>query len=186
VTLLPFGVGQFQNGSSTLGTWLLGTELAAAITSGLMYLLIEALRRDDGKFSPERYTLARQFETAKLVSGISFYSLWAIGVAEANYDFVPTHLVGETAPSPTLPAHSDAAPATPARIDKAPEKQADPVRPPAAAPTAPTLAPTPAPTPALSPTLVPSSTPPAPTLVPAPHSAAPGTPGDGTTQDANP
>jgi hypothetical protein len=88
---LPFGVGQYQNGRSTLGTvflvsesLLLGTSIAAVGVMGYQYTLVD----------PRAYgsDITRNATIARTVSIISFYSFAAVaagGITEAHINFVP-------------------------------------------------------------------------------------------------
>ena len=91
VATLPFGVGQYQNGRSTLGTLflvseslLLGTSLAAVGVMGYQYTLVDP--RAFGSDITHNATIAWK------VSIVSFYSFAAIalgGITEAHINFVP-------------------------------------------------------------------------------------------------
>ncbi len=52
LALLPFGVGQFQNGDTGLGIVFATTEAAAAITSIACYIWVESQRRKGSGFFP--------------------------------------------------------------------------------------------------------------------------------------
>lgn len=91
VASLPFGVGQYQNGASTLGTvflvseaTLLGTSLGAVAVIGYQYTLVD----------PRAYgsDITRNVNIARTVSIISFYGFAAVaagGIVEAHINFVP-------------------------------------------------------------------------------------------------
>lgn len=91
VASLPFGVGQYQNGSNALGTvflvsesLLLGTSLVAVAVMGNQYGLI-----DPRAFGSD---ISRNAEIARKVSIVSFYGFAAValgGILEAHLNFVP-------------------------------------------------------------------------------------------------
>lgn len=91
VASLPFGVGQFQNRSNTLGTvfllsesLLLGTSLVAVRVMGEQYSLINPLAYGSD--------ITRNAKIARTVAIVSFYSFAAVaagGIVEAHVNFVP-------------------------------------------------------------------------------------------------
>lgn len=91
VASLPFGIGQYQNGSNTLGTvflvsesLLLGTSLVAVRVMGEQYSLISPLAYGSD--------ISRNAQIAHTVSIVSFYGFAAVaagGIAEAHINFVP-------------------------------------------------------------------------------------------------
>jgi hypothetical protein len=90
VCVLPFGVGQFQNGDRTLGIALATAELLTGAASAGSALLIEELRDSStGKFSSQPYTTAQRLDVVKWVTGIAFYALWAGGAIHAAINFKP-------------------------------------------------------------------------------------------------
>jgi hypothetical protein len=106
VALLPFGFGQFQNGSIPLGIGMAVGQGAGAITSILSYIMVEALRDPvSGEYSGNNYQLAKNFGITQLVGAGLFFGLWIAGVAEAFAHFVPTHPLPDAPPSaaPTGP-----------------------------------------------------------------------------------
>jgi len=90
VASLPFGVGQYQNGSNVLGTvflmsetLLLGTSLAGVAVMGSQYSLID----------PRAYgsDITKNAKIARSVSIVSFYGFVAVaagGIVEAHVNFV--------------------------------------------------------------------------------------------------
>jgi hypothetical protein len=116
VAWMPFGLGQFQNGHTKLGTTLAITQTVAALTSVASFLSIEALRESDGRFTKTNYAIANRFDIAKWVSAGLFYALWMGGAIDANARFVPERIASEapsaaptgplTAPAPVEPARS--------------------------------------------------------------------------------
>ena len=112
VSLLPFGLGQLQNGDRTLGIALATTQVIAGATSGGSSLLIEGLRDPtSGKFGPGVYQLAQRLNAAKWIGAAIFYGLWAGGAIHAAVNFqpetaLPDRLVTRGAgplPTPALP-----------------------------------------------------------------------------------
>jgi hypothetical protein len=91
IATIPFGVGQFQNGSNTLGytfliseTLLAGTTLASILVIGYQYQLLE-----DPTNSGEDIS-----RNARLAYRVQFATSWALlavaagGVVEAQLNFV--------------------------------------------------------------------------------------------------
>jgi hypothetical protein len=140
VTMLPFGVGQLQNGDRTLGIALATSEVIAGVTSAGSALLIEGLRDSTGKFSSGSYPLANKLNVAKWVGAGIFYALWIGGAIHAAARFQPegvpverlvTNGSGGPLPVPTLPPGSTLplpAPQQPAPQQPAPQQPA-PTRP---------------------------------------------------------
>jgi tetratricopeptide (TPR) repeat protein len=93
VSLLPFGLGQIQNGDRSLGYTLATSEVIAGAMSAGSALLIEQLRDpSSGKFENKNaanYTLARDLNVVKWVSAAIFYALWAGGAVHAAVRFQP-------------------------------------------------------------------------------------------------
>ncbi len=111
VTMMPFGVGQMQNGDQSLGTALATSEIIAGATSAGSALLIEALRtQSTGKFSDSSYLIASRLQAAKWIGAGIFYALWVGGAVHAVVRYrpesTPTELVlpsaAEPAPSPPI------------------------------------------------------------------------------------
>ena len=85
LNLVPFGVGQFENGDTTAGVlFLVGESLTLASTIATYFLILD-LRTDD----PER---ARQFETAFWVSQGSFWALVGGGILHSSLRWQGTTL----------------------------------------------------------------------------------------------
>lgn len=108
VTLLPFGLGQMQNGDQNLGTALATSQIIAGATSAGSALLIEALRdRSTGKFTDSAYPIAQRLQVAKWVGAGLFYALWIGGAVHAVVRFRPesnpTELVLPSAATPAPP-----------------------------------------------------------------------------------
>jgi hypothetical protein len=91
VSVLPFGVGQFQNGDRTLGIALATAEVITGAASAGSALLIEELRDNQtGKFtSDSTYQQAKVLNVIKWVSGGLFFALWAGGAVHAAIHFQP-------------------------------------------------------------------------------------------------
>ncbi|MFO7177967.1 MAG: hypothetical protein DIU78_004620 [Pseudomonadota bacterium] len=90
IALIPFGVGQFQNGNPELGWVFLASEAvlgATALTALSMqtYITLEAdrLRNEDNN------SVLRTWNTLLDVSSYAFLAVAAIGILEAQLSFVP-------------------------------------------------------------------------------------------------
>ena len=114
VSLLPFGVGQLQNGDRSLGIGLATAQVIAGATSGGSALLIESLRDPStGKFGGGVYPLAQRLNVAKWVGAALFYGLWLGGALHASLNFQPetqlpdrlvTSQPNSALPAPALPS----------------------------------------------------------------------------------
>ncbi len=114
LALVPFGAGQFQNGSPRLGWTLLATEGALAGTSIFCYAWYETHRLPDGNFTSADYSSAFAVRDAQIGTGAAFFAAWAFGIGEAFYHFRATVTVKEENTTPaTAPANSQT-PAPPA------------------------------------------------------------------------
>ena len=93
VTMMPFGIGQIQNGDRTLGMVLATSELIAGAASAGSALLIEELRDPaTGKFSDTGtgstpYKTAQRLNVIKWVGAGVFFALWAAGAIHAAINF---------------------------------------------------------------------------------------------------
>ena len=139
VTMLPFGVGQLQNGDRNLGIALATSEVVAGVTSAGSALLIEGLRDSTGKFSAGAYPLASRLNVAKWIGAGVFYALWIGGAIHAAARFQPEGTPTErlvtngsgSLPSPVLPAGAtlpppagqQPAPAPPAPKQEKPQQE---------------------------------------------------------------
>ena len=117
VNLLPFGVGQLQNGDRNLGIVLATSETIAGATSAGSALLIEELRDSSGNFGASVFPLAQRLNVAKWIGAGIFYALWIGGAIHAAVNYqsetaMPDRLVTpsplappppEPLPAPTLP-----------------------------------------------------------------------------------
>jgi len=89
VTMMPFGIGQFQNGDRSLGITLATLESVSAATSAGSALLIEVLRQENGRFSSSNYQIAQRLDVAKWVGAAVFLALWAGGAVHAAIHYQP-------------------------------------------------------------------------------------------------
>ncbi len=104
VSLLPFGVGQLQNGDRTLGIALATAEIVTAASSAGSVLLIEELRDpSSGRFDSRGYTLARNLSVVKWVSAVLFYGLWAGGAIHAAVHYQPEQALPDRLVQPSSP-----------------------------------------------------------------------------------
>jgi hypothetical protein len=107
--LVPFGVGQFQNGQDALGAAFLTVELAAALGSFIGAGLTlynagqanEALKRQDP--SDEAYQSHAQLAAlAGNIFAAGFFLSAAVGVVHAEATFVPEHTEIRKRPLPPI------------------------------------------------------------------------------------
>jgi hypothetical protein len=113
VSLLPFGLGQIQNGNKSLGYTLATLQVVAGAASAGSALLIETLRNDSTqKFGPSEYRIATRLEVVKWVGAAAFYGLWAFGAIEASINYKPQTIVKDQLILPPAPG-STAAPVMP-------------------------------------------------------------------------
>jgi len=94
VSLMPFGIGQLQNGDRSLGIGLAVAEVVAGAASAGSALLIEELRDSStGKFDnrgqASPYLLASRLNIVKWVGAAVFYALWAGGAVHAAWRYQP-------------------------------------------------------------------------------------------------
>jgi hypothetical protein len=88
VSLLPFGLGQLQNGDKTLGYTLATLEIIFGAASAGSALLIESLRdQNTQKFGPGDYQIAHRLQIVKWVGAAAFYGLWAFGAVHAAMNY---------------------------------------------------------------------------------------------------
>ena len=102
VTLVPFGVGQFQNGDNGWGGFFLGTELVAVSLSTIFFFAAQDLRQPDGFFVGADATLARNLRTAQFVSGGTALALMVGGAIHAAVTFKPLTETRREVIKPTL------------------------------------------------------------------------------------
>jgi len=90
VSLLPFGLGQLQNGDRSLGYTLATMQIIFGAASAGSALLIEGLRDNSTqKFGHTEYNIATKLEIVKWVGAAAFYGLWAGGAVDAAIHFKP-------------------------------------------------------------------------------------------------
>ncbi|MCA1826836.1 MAG: tol-pal system YbgF family protein [Myxococcales bacterium] len=93
VSMMPFGIGQLQNGDRTLGMVLATAQVIAGASSAGSALLIEELRDPaTGKFSntgtgSTPYRTAVRLNVVKWVGAGVFFALWAAGAIHAAIHF---------------------------------------------------------------------------------------------------
>jgi tetratricopeptide (TPR) repeat protein len=93
VSMMPFGIGQLQNGDRTLGMVLATAQVISGAASAGSALLIEELRdTTTGKFSntgpgSTPYRTAERLNVVKWVGAGVFYALWAAGAIHAAIHF---------------------------------------------------------------------------------------------------
>jgi hypothetical protein len=96
IAMLPFGVGQFQNGQEGLGWVLLGGEALLAVSSGVCQVLSlyasaqtnDAIQRNDGTAS----AYDRRAQTESLAGNLfaaGFFATAVLGIVHAQATFVP-------------------------------------------------------------------------------------------------
>jgi hypothetical protein len=108
VSVLPFGVGQIQNGDRSLGIGLATAELIAGATSAGSALLIEELRdQTTGKFANQGgnattpYRTAQRLDVVKWISAGIFFALWAGGAVHAAIHFQPEEQLPDRVAAPS-------------------------------------------------------------------------------------
>lgn len=95
VSVMPFGIGQLQNGDRTLGLTLATAEVVTGAASAGSALLIEELRDSaTGRFNNQGagatpYRTAQRLNVVKWVGAALFYALWAGGAVQAAIHFQP-------------------------------------------------------------------------------------------------
>ena len=95
VTMMPFGIGQFQNGDRKLGIFFATSQLVTGAASAGSALLIEQLRDnatgrfDNGGSGVTQYRAAQRLNIVKWVGAGLFYALWAGGAIHAAIHFKP-------------------------------------------------------------------------------------------------
>lgn len=88
-TILPFGVGQFQNGQMGWGLIFAGTELALASANIGAYLTARRHSVYDEKDSDAR-RLVQQLTVVQYASAAMLGLVWSLGVFHARLHFVPS------------------------------------------------------------------------------------------------
>jgi tetratricopeptide (TPR) repeat protein len=87
VSILPFGIGQYQNDSPGLGTMFLTTELLSVGISMFAYLQVENLRQSDGTFSTDQFQNAQVYQNIQLISAYTALGLMLAGAVQALINF---------------------------------------------------------------------------------------------------
>ncbi len=121
IALLPFGVGQFQNGKNGLGWFFLSTEallVAGTLVTGGIYLAqyenAQAANQSLNSFVAQQYLdRVDQARTVNLLFNGALLATYLAGVIEAEVTFVPAFSSVRPRPLPKLPGTSPDAPAPP-------------------------------------------------------------------------
>lgn len=93
VTMMPFGIGQLQNGDQKLGIFLATAQLITGAASAGSAVLIEGLRDNaTGRFDNTgsggtQYRTAQRLNVVKWVGAALFYALWAGGAIHAAINY---------------------------------------------------------------------------------------------------
>jgi hypothetical protein len=102
VSVLPFGVGQLQNGDRSLGVGLATAELIAGAASAGSALLIEESRdASSGRFASGPYSVAQKLDVIKWVGAGVFFALWAGGAVHAAVRFQPEEQLPDRVATPS-------------------------------------------------------------------------------------
>jgi hypothetical protein len=136
VSLLPFGLGQLQNGDKTLGYTLATLEVIFGAASAGSALLIETLRdQNTQKFGSGDFQIAHRLQIVKWVGAAAFYSLWAFGAIHAAVNYKPQTVVKDELLVRPAPG-SSASPVMPVPEppERGPRNAAPPATPPAPTP----------------------------------------------------
>lgn len=129
VSVLPFGVGQLQNGDRSLGIALATSEVIAGAASAGSALLIEELRdTSSGKFGPGVYPLANRLSVVKWIGAGIFYGLWAAGAIHAAIRYQPEERIEDRLLMPPA-IGATSAPVLPPQPLPLPQPQAAPPSP---------------------------------------------------------
>ncbi len=107
LALLPFGIGQLQNGERTLGFTLLGAEALTAAASFVCYDWFQQHRLPDGNFDPSLRGVPETVRAVQIGTGAAFFALWAFGIGDALWRFNPIVVVRtdpDAAAPPPAPA----------------------------------------------------------------------------------
>lgn len=89
ISLLPFGIGQFQNEDDGVGYFFLGSELIAATLSVGLFWKIESMRQSNGRFARQELSYARELQSAQLMSGGITVGLILGGIIHALIFYEP-------------------------------------------------------------------------------------------------
>jgi hypothetical protein len=122
IAMIPFGVGQFQNGEVARGAVFLATEVVVGATSIISAILIDVLEADAREQLQQQSTgdldqpvdkdaLADSIAGTALLNRIAF-GVWAsvsvIGIIEAQVNFVPERTTTRPRSIPPLPTRPPA------------------------------------------------------------------------------
>lgn len=88
IASLPFGIGQFQNGDTTLGVLFLTTETIALATAAISYGIHESIPRQPADVDKAR-SAESQSRIINLIGVSAFVALFGGGIAQAHIAFVP-------------------------------------------------------------------------------------------------
>ncbi len=99
LALLPFGVGQFQNGDTGWGVAFAVAEALTAGTSIGCFAWVET-NSQAGFFPSSTYRTALAVRGVQLGTGIAFAALWGAGIAQALIALKPPTVVPEESPEP--------------------------------------------------------------------------------------
>lgn len=110
VALVPFGVGQFQNGDTALGWVFLGTEVAALVGAAALVPFYvdarnEALRSyaaGDSKSAESYHDREVELRTANVLVMAAFAAVAIGGVIQAQANFVPDRVEIKKRPLPVV------------------------------------------------------------------------------------
>ncbi|MFZ5889710.1 MAG: hypothetical protein ACOY0T_01465 [Myxococcota bacterium] len=101
VALVPFGVGQFQNGDDGLGWVFLTSEAVLAATALTSVAMQTHLQLEASKLhNPGNNAVLATWHTLVVVSSYAFLGVAAAGVAQAQIGFVPETRVVRERPLP--------------------------------------------------------------------------------------
>lgn len=101
VAMMPFGVGQFQNGDTRTGLGFLSGQLVSSALSIISWSLIELMRDpESNRYSAELYGYANTLQTIKYWSAGTFYALWVASAIHAGVRFEPLRVIGESTLAP--------------------------------------------------------------------------------------
>jgi tetratricopeptide (TPR) repeat protein len=94
VAMMPFGIGQFQNGDRKLGAFFATSMLISGAASAGSALLIEQMRDPNtGRFNNQagstQYRTAQRLDIVKWVGAGMFYALWAASAIHAAINYKP-------------------------------------------------------------------------------------------------
>jgi len=106
IAMVPFGVGQFQNGDVRLGVVFASAEVLLGGASLVTVAIVNKLASTDTRLSVNLTALNSQIRTAVLINQITFAawaSVTAAGVLQAQLGFVPQRITVQKRPVPPRP-----------------------------------------------------------------------------------